>query len=945
MLGSEMAIVPAISADGSFADLEGVGDSAESFARLLDAQKELFHSQIDQLQKLVVAQCKLTGANPLSQEMAAGALSIKIGKRPRDLLNPKAVKYMQSIFSIKDAIGKKETREISALCGITVTQVREFFAGQRSRVRKLTRVSREKATQSEASKEPLDVCPISIEQPLPVAIEASVSLNPVNPMTVQHSQVLENYGNANAAQGGQQIPVNSTEVKTAQEGAAGLPQEEATDGIDSEDKKFLENIFNLMKKEETFSGQAKLMEWVLQIHNTAVLNWFLTKGGIPILASWLSEAALEEQTTLLLVLLKVLCHLPLHKVLPVQMSGILQTVNKLRFYNRSPDISNRARILLSRLSKIFIRNQAMKKPTFSKLSRDVDKEIIRKQRISEILLSDESWQSKIDIPEEILALSENNDMSRRTEPRLGLKLLTSSADESNKRHSQSVSTSKTKQRRKVQLVEQPDSKAAGRSVQVARAGPSNQSRPMSADDIQKAKMRAMFMQNKYGKGDASTPENLGLKTVNREVSSSSQTIKTTPASRIAPVPYMKRNEDKKPPTPTRKPSPVKMETDSKPNRTSREHLLESLKSIQTQWHSPPEMKINSLWRVGAGENSKEVEVQTARGRREKETLYANQQEVPPNPKEPWDTEMDFDDSLTLEIPIEQPPEVDIPESSSSSLPNGIEASKVEGPPTVTSLAPAINNAPPEADMELLAVLLKNPELVFALTSGQTSNMTSHQTVALLDMLKKSGVGFAQSSREIQEATSLPSPTPPSETRSEWRSEPSPFTRNPPQLLQPPHVPTVALTMPQLTVTTNMNPTTTPQNLTLMNHQAYKQLPAATMYAQQSSNTSAYHSSLAQMHNPSTSLLNSTMPTWLPSSVAPSTHFDANQYNHRMYSASQGQINALRNNAELYSNRGLPDSRREHGQSYRPGNWNASEHQDWQNRPSDAGRRWRDQDWR
>lgn len=178
-----------------------------------------------------------------------------------------------------------------------------------------------------------------------------------------------------------------------------------------------------------------------------------------------------------------------------------------------------------------------------------------------------------------------------------------------------------------------------------------------------------------------------------------------------------------------------------------------------------EVKINSLWRVGAGENSKEVEVQTARTCREKETLYANQQEVPPNPKEPWDTEMDFDDSLTTEIPIEQPPEVDIPESSSSSLPNGIiQASKVEVLPTATSLAPAINNAPPEADMELLAVLLKNPELVFALTSGQTSNMTSHQTVALLDMLKKSGVGFAQSSREIQEPTSLPSPTPPSESR-------------------------------------------------------------------------------------------------------------------------------------------------------------------------------------
>lgn len=46
-----------------------------------------------------------------------------IGKRPRDLLNLKAVKYMQAVFSIKDAISKKESREISALFGVTVTQV------------------------------------------------------------------------------------------------------------------------------------------------------------------------------------------------------------------------------------------------------------------------------------------------------------------------------------------------------------------------------------------------------------------------------------------------------------------------------------------------------------------------------------------------------------------------------------------------------------------------------------------------------------------------------------------------------------------------------------------------------------------------------------------------------------------------------------------------------
>ncbi|XP_057493213.1 uncharacterized protein LOC130778718 [Actinidia eriantha] len=51
-----------------------------SFQDSLDSHKDIFHGQIDQLQTIVVTQCKLTGVNPLSQEMAAGALSIKIGK-------------------------------------------------------------------------------------------------------------------------------------------------------------------------------------------------------------------------------------------------------------------------------------------------------------------------------------------------------------------------------------------------------------------------------------------------------------------------------------------------------------------------------------------------------------------------------------------------------------------------------------------------------------------------------------------------------------------------------------------------------------------------------------------------------------------------------------------------------------------------------------------------
>lgn len=46
-----------------------IGSSVESLMELLDSQKVLFHSQIDQLQDVVVTQCKLTGVNPLAQEM------------------------------------------------------------------------------------------------------------------------------------------------------------------------------------------------------------------------------------------------------------------------------------------------------------------------------------------------------------------------------------------------------------------------------------------------------------------------------------------------------------------------------------------------------------------------------------------------------------------------------------------------------------------------------------------------------------------------------------------------------------------------------------------------------------------------------------------------------------------------------------------------------------
>ncbi|XP_008789939.1 homeobox protein LUMINIDEPENDENS-like [Phoenix dactylifera] len=811
-----MALVPGVS-EGAVVELD-VDSSVESLAALLDSQRELFRSQIDQLQKLVAAQCKLTGVNPLSQEMAAGALSIKIGKMPGDLLNPKAVNYMQSVFSVKDTIGKKETREISALCGITVTQVREFFAAQRSRVRKLVHLSQEKAMRVEASRASSNGCSFSALQS--VSAESMISREQI---PVAGSAMI-----INSLRDGQQDTSISTDLKNVEEGPSCSALEEIFPGIDSNDKKFVDNIFNLMRKEETFSGQVKLVDWILQVHNSAVLIWFLTKGGLTILATWLSQAAHEEQTTVLLVIFKVLCHLPLHKALPVQMSAVLQTVNRLRFY-RTSDISNRARTLLSRWSKLFVRTQALKKPLICS-SKGSQKEIIRKQRISEIL-SDESWQSNIDIPEDILALTEDMENNRKSESKQAVKLLPSSADELSKKHGRSVSLSRTKERRKVLLVEQPDRKTSGRSMQVARAVPSNHSRPMSADDIQKAKLRAMFMQNKYGKADTSNSENKLQKTEDNHEPSPSQTSNMLSASRVHQLPPLEKDGGTKASISTANIRPNESETlvIPRPNTTSQEQLLEKLKCSQIQWQTPPEIINDSKWRVGAGENSKEVEVQTQRNQREKETFYSKPEDIPLNAKEPWDLEMDFDDSLTPEIPTEPLPDADITEDSVCS-PCNVGASD-NGTPAATSAPPPppppISNGNPEPDLELLTVLLKNPELVFALTSGQAKSMTSEQMVALLDVLKRNGVGLAELVNRAADGleqkpqepkpTSLPSPTPPSDpaARAGWRSE-FPIGPSTPAAVLPvvamtqapglglhPHTPTTHLSsMSQTTVTIN-----------------------------------------------------------------------------------------------------------------------------------------------
>ncbi|KAM3356113.1 homeobox protein LUMINIDEPENDENS [Capsicum galapagoense] len=685
---------------------------------LFDLHKEILYCQIDQLHNIVLQQCELTGVNPLSQEMAAGALSIKIGKRPRDLLNPKTIKYMQSIFSAKDAINKKETREISALFGVTATQVRDFFTAQRTRVRRFLRFCREKPSISN----------VSIEGPCPIPLSSDPS-----------SQT-------------EPVPLNSVDPTCTEEGPSCSTQDEVLTGIEERDRHFVDNILTLMRREETFSGQVKLMDWILEVQSPSVLYWFLTKGGVMILAAWLGQAAGEEQTSVLHIILKVLCHLPLHKAFPVQMSTILQSVNSLRFY-RTPDISNRARILLARWSKMFAKSQAMKKRNGIKSATDVQDELLLQQSISEVV-GDEIWNSKIEDVEEAHAnLCGTSENSRKLDSPLPVKLLTAPPDDSNKRLKGAL-VSKTRERRKVQLMEQPSQRTAGRSI--GRPAPATQGRPLSADDIQKAKMRAQFMQSKYGKANNDDSSRAKPQAPNGITSSPDDILHGAPKLQDRP----KVDECEKPNSVSSKGS-NQLENHLKLSFDVEEPLPKRCKRMQIPWRKPPEVQLSDTWKVCVGSESKEVDIQNNRIRRERETIYRTVQEIPLNPKEPWDCEMDPDDTLTPEIPIEQLPDADGAETAGMQL---------EDSGTVAALASMSNGIATTAvpDVELLTILLKNPELVYALTSGQGGNLSSEQTVRLLDLIKANGMNAlidqTNLGRDAEKKVevSLPSPTPSSD---------------------------------------------------------------------------------------------------------------------------------------------------------------------------------------
>uniref|UniRef100_A0A7N0TS38 Homeobox domain-containing protein n=1 Tax=Kalanchoe fedtschenkoi TaxID=63787 RepID=A0A7N0TS38_KALFE len=932
------------------AEEEGIGTSMESFQKCLESQKDLFHSQLIEMKRIVSAQCKLTGVNPLSQEMAAGALSIAIGKKPRDLLNPKAVAYMQSVFAIKDKISKKETREISAQFGITLSQVRDYFASQRSRVREIVQssqeVSRDKSkmlkdlqngnhenkgstmhsdpgpfidagpvtcdtnianavkpeinetaassasrpTETDIGTARCDSPEFSLATCIPVTDEDDVTDEPSRSEIATHKSTASTYA--------EPVPLNvvpPTISETPASNSSGIcdarMQPKLTKGevlpeLDGSDKNFVENIFNLMSKEETFSGQVNLMEEILKIESPSVLDWFLSKGGVMILATWLRQAAVEEQTSVLHIILKVLCHLPLAKALPEKMSVILQSVNSLRFY-RSQDISNKARICLARWSKLFAKSQPMMKLNGVKSQIEVAKLKLLTESINEIN-GDESRQSELENTDGSLTSSNQaTENLRKRERPLQMEMLTASPEDSVKRISMGLSSSQGKGRRKVQLVEHIGQRAIGSSQQAVRASVS-QSRPMSTDDIQKAKLRKEVMEAKYGK-KKSEPGSHKPGVPSAIVQASRVPTQPVPHERrnsklplpknltehkppVTPHPYQtdekkqnllpleNKDELKQPMVPLQNSTVgLKQPTASFANNTDEQPMMQAVKSIveqmqtvvpllnsnmksqvlpeniaeqiqatvsisrstaepqvnsngsaekreqiisisnsivqkvprpkktipetkepfwkqckrvQIPWKTPPEMVIDTEWRVGSGQNSRELRDQKVRNKREKEFVYQRHEEIPPNPKNPWENEIDYDDTLTPIIPTEQLIDTSDPLQSQNSISvetgNTSQMGSVAHTPAPSSLTGTVSGS--EHDPVLLNALLKNPALVFKLTSGQTANMTSEDTVRLLDMIKATAGAFpignvthnlSNGSRVSEERVegSLPSPTP------------------------------------------------------------------------------------------------------------------------------------------------------------------------------------------
>ena len=140
-------------------------------------------------------------------------------------------------------------------------------------MRKLVRLSRERSIQSNSCKQlevggiatnndpsmPIDAVPLNSDALVPLNSDAPIPLNSEAPVPLNFATP---------------VPLNTIEPSNVDNGPSCSTQDNKLSDIDGIDKHFVQTIFSMMQKEETFSGQVKLMEWILQIQNSSVLCWY-----------------------------------------------------------------------------------------------------------------------------------------------------------------------------------------------------------------------------------------------------------------------------------------------------------------------------------------------------------------------------------------------------------------------------------------------------------------------------------------------------------------------------------------------------------------------------------------------------------------------------------------------------------------------------------------------
>ncbi|KAG7592326.1 Zinc finger CCCH-type [Arabidopsis thaliana x Arabidopsis arenosa] len=167
-----------------------------------------------------------------------------------------------------------------------------------------------------------------------------------------------------------------------------------------------------------------------------------------------------------------------------------------------------------------------------------------------------------------------------------------------------------------------------------------------------------------------------------------------------------------------------------------------------KWKCSVQILLDEEWRVVAGDESKEVEVQNQRELRVLEAFYPGASSIPPNPSVPADVENSLhDDQQTIVIPILPVEDDDIAMDSASDFPTqsgvdvGTEPSITDENTSTSSILPAgpeimaalsaISNSKEQGssmiDQDLLIKILSNPKLVENLVanSGSAGSVSSN----------------------------------------------------------------------------------------------------------------------------------------------------------------------------------------------------------------------------